>query len=163
MEQTVKVTIPKEGEEERILEWCLGDRDAANLMLNIFLLSQIADDFVDRDVPQSYINSEKMVRMLQIALVNIPLSPFYQKYRSWLTPVISNSLLIWDATNDWEKDGTEAGKIFSYTWREIGEQILFTIAQILGGMDHARKVIREVHDYYHIETNNDFSTWKKEK
>ena len=151
-------------EYERILDWCLGNKDAANLMYNISIMSQIADDFVDRDVPQEDINSEKMLRMLQIALINIPLNPFYQKHQSWLIPVISSSLLIWDATNDWKKSDVLESQIFSYTYREIGEQILFTVAQCIGGLDHARKVIREVHDYYHVELNEKFTDWnKKEK
>jgi hypothetical protein len=35
-------------------------------------------------------------------------------------------------------------------------------ANIIGGMEHARQVVREVHDFYHVEHAEDFKRWEKE-
>jgi hypothetical protein len=149
-------------EHSRVLAWCKGDRAAADFLMIIGEISQIADDFVDRDVPEDQISGARMLRLLHLALVDLPANPFYARHQAWFRPLFSTSLLIWEATGDWEKSDKPDTRIFAYAYREICEQIFFMAANIIGGMEHARQVVREVHDFYHVEHAEDFKSWEKE-
>ena len=143
------MTFTIEEEYLKVEEWCLGNKDAARLLMDIYEVTQIADDFVDRDVPLSEIDSGKMLRLLHLAMVDIPTNSFYLQYSQWLIPLMSSSLLIWDATETWKKSKEIETRMFAYTYREICEQFNFVVANILGGLPHAKKVIQETHEFYH--------------
>jgi len=148
-------------EYDKILEWCLGNKDATDFLVQIFEISQIADDFVDRDVPLEQINSAKMLQMLHLCMVDIPTNPFYLQYQRWLVPLMSTSLIIWEATETWGKSKNIDTKMFAYVFREITEQIIIMVANLIGGIEHSRKVARDVHDFYHIKDKESFIDWQE--
>lgn len=148
---------------DKLLEWCLGDRHAADFLARVFEVSQIADDFVDRDVPADWINGARMLRLLHLCLVDIPANPFYIRHSTWFTPLLSTCCMIWEATEDWRQSEEPDTRMFAYTYREIGEQIVFMAARLIGGLDHARAVIRDVHAFYHVHRAEAFDKWEKEQ
>ena len=151
------------GEYARLLQWCCGNREAADFLWLGFALTQQADDFVDRDVPAENIDSGAMLRLLHYALVDIPSNPFYMAHRAWFAPIFSTSFLMWEATETWRQSPVADTRKFAYTWRESCEQLIFMTARLIGGLDHARNVIRDVHQYYHVEHqgSEDYYQWER--
>jgi hypothetical protein len=133
--------------------------------MHAFEVTQIADDFVDRDVPDDQINSGKMLRLLHLMMVDIQINPFWDKNKDWLIPILSSSFITWEATETWKKSPNKDSRLFAYAYREICEQVVTMTANVIGGMEHARKVIREMHEFYHIEHQDgeDFEFWDKQE
>lgn len=147
-------------ELQKIGVWCKGDPDAISFVMKIFEVSQIADDFVDCDAPMEL--SKAMARLLHLALVEIPSNPFYVKYKNWFLPLFSTTILLWDATNDWAKSPNTSSRMFAWSYREIGEQIIIKTACITGGFEFARHVARDIHDFYHVKDEEKFEDWEAE-
>jgi|SaaInlV_135m_DNA_1039713.scaffolds.fasta_scaffold51250_2 hypothetical protein len=144
-------------ERDMMLRWSLGNESAADFLAMLSLSYHIADDFVDRDKdPESY-SSKMMAKLMHLAFVDIPANVFYQRYRTELAPVMSASFFIWNASNTWA-DGDDNAKHFSYVYREIGEQIIITVARIVGGIDHATAVTDEIYQTFHAKKT--FEGWK---
>jgi len=144
-------------ERELMMRWCRGNESAAEFLSMLSLSYHIADDFVDRDKdPESY-SSKMMAKLMHLVLVDIPANAFYQRYRTELAPVMSASFFIWNASNNWA-DGDDNQQHFSYVYREIGEQIIITVARIVGGIDHAANVTEEIYQTFHAKKT--FEGWK---
>ena len=92
-----------EEEEEKLFGWCLGDKDAVVLLQNLAEISQIADDFADNDISDEQ-RSEQVTRLLHLALVAVPTNPFFIKHGQWLVPVMSSSMYLWNASNEWQNE-----------------------------------------------------------
>lgn len=132
-------------EIDKYLEWCKGNEAAVGLISMLGQVSQIADDFVDRDKPR---NGEDMTTLLSLCLVEIPENPFYQAYSSWLRPIFTASLAQWNASNAWAK-GTEQEKVYGFVYRETLEIVIPLVASLIGGRDHGLEVAKEVNSFYH--------------
>lgn len=144
-------------ERDLMLRWCKGCESAAEFLTLLSKSYHIADDFVDRDKdPESY-SSGMMATLMHLTLVDIPANTFYQAHRTELAPVMSSSFLIWNASNKWA-DGDDNQQHFSYVYREIGEQIIITVARIVGGIDHAILVTDEIYQAFHAKKT--FKGWK---
>lgn len=151
-------------EMEQYLEWCKGNEPAAQLISMLGQVSQIADDFVDRDVER---NSEDMTAILSLCLVEIPENPFYQAYSHWLRPIFSSCLAQWNASNEWAK-GTEQQKVYAFVYRETLEIVIPLIASLIGGRDHGLQVAKEVNSFYHQPggegyDGETFASWLQEQ
>jgi len=141
--------------------WANGDPDAAALLGLLGEGSQLADDIVDRDVPEDEM-SGAVTKLMGDMIVRLPANSFYVKHRATLEPVIMSSFLVWDATNEWAKSPRKETQMFAYTFREILGQIIGMVALLVGGFAFARRVTREVHLYYHSNRVESFDTWRKE-
>lgn len=143
------------------LRWADGDEDAAALLHLLGEGSQLADDIVDRDIPEDEM-SGAVTKLMGDMIVRLPANPFYVRHRATLEPVIMSSFLVWDATNDWAKSPRKETQMFAYTFREILGQIIGMVALLVGGLAFARRVTREVHLYYHSNRVESFDAWRKE-
>lgn len=149
-------------EYEQVLHWCKGDKSATSFLMKAFEVTQIADDFVDRDVPVEEIDEQAMLRLLHLCMVEIPTNPFYQQYSTWFIPLMSTSFTIWSCTDEWGKDSNETTRQFGYVYREICEQMITMTAQLIGGLEWARQVTQELHQFYHQQEQESFEEWTNE-
>jgi len=138
-------------EMAKLDEWCQGNVDAMSLLRSLAEISQIADDYADGDTS----GSDDMTRMLHLALVAVPTNPFFQAHQSWLVPVMSSSMHLWNASNDWHNE-------FGFVYREALEQIIHVVAMLVGGQDHAAWVAKDVNDFYHKQHGEPFEEWLAE-
>lgn len=139
-------------ELEQLHKWCKNDSNAVVFLRVIAEISQIADDYADGDE----FGSEAMTRLLHLCLVAIPSNPFYIKNQPWLMPVMSASMIMWNASNDWKNE-------FGFVYRESLEQIIHVVALIIGGQKHANKVAKEVNKFYHQDHGENYKNWLKEQ
>lgn len=144
-------------ENQQIKLWLNGDEAAAELVRKLFEVSQIADDFVDAD--QFIERNAAMVKMLHLALVEIPSNPAWQKYQAWLMPLLSASIITWGASNEMAADEDEDCRRFAWAMRDIAEQLVHQLALVNHGLDYATRVAADVARYY--RTNEDRETFEQ--
>jgi len=141
-----------EEEAEKLFGWCLGDKDAVVLLQTLAEISQIADDYADGDAE----GSEKITRLLHLSLVSLPTNPFYLNHGKWLLPVMSSSMHLWNASNEWQNE-------YGFVYREALEQIIHVVALLIGGQEHAAQVAKDVNNFYHQEHGEGIEDWMKEQ
>jgi DNA-binding FadR family transcriptional regulator len=139
-------------EAEKLHEWTLVDKDAVVLLQNLAEISQIADDYADGDAD----GPEKITRLLHLSLVAIPTNPFFMKHGQWLVPVMSSSMHLWNASNDWRNE-------YGFVYREALEQIIHVVALLTGGQEHAAQVAKDVNKFYHQIHGERIEDWMKEQ
>lgn len=141
-------------EINKLLEWCKGDQSAAQFLMSMGIISQLADDIADGDVDSS---PQNIAKLLHMVMVELPSNPFYLKNTNAFIPLFSTSLHFWSNSDAWGKtDKAEYG----YVYREILEQVVTMTATILGGWEHANKVTNEIVHFYH--QGKSFDEWKQE-
>lgn len=144
-----------EQEIAKLSEWCCGDINAVNFLVLLGKLSQLADDVADGDISAS---PENIVKILHIAMVDVPLNGFYQKHSQLLLPLFSTSLMFWGNSDKWGKgDRVEYG----FVYREILEQVVTMTATIIGGVNHGYRVTEDLVDFFH--EGKDIGDWQKEQ
>ena len=149
------------GNLQRFLGWTCGDVPAAEFLSHLFAVSQVADDFVDDDIPPEK-RSEQMTQLVLTLLLNVGNNPFFDRYRIELQALMASSLIVWDATNEWAGSTRQDTRTFAFVYREILEQVISFTAYVVGGLEHARAVTREVHQHYHVDHGEGFAAWESE-
>lgn len=143
------------------LRWTRGDKDAAMLLAMLARGSQVADDLVDGDTKPSE-KGKTVVEMVDLALREIPANPFFQKHAVKLGPVIALATYYWEASNEWQKSPRRTTRVFGFVLREAMDLVIVAVALIVGGRDWARKILREVHAYYHVLDQETLEQWEAE-
>jgi DNA-binding FadR family transcriptional regulator len=133
-------------------EWLCGDVDAIALLKALADISQIADDYADGDAE----GSDEMTRLLHLTLCVVPLNPFFQQNANWLVPVMSSSMHLWNASNEWDSE-------FGFVYRESLEQLIHVAAMLIGGQEHAASVAKDVNKFYHQDHGEEYADWLKEQ
>lgn len=154
-------------EHALIAKWACGNEAAADLISALFNASHLADDIVDMDRPEITgtvsRRSAAVAKLLAMVFVDIVGNPFFRRHCSELTPLIVSALAYWDASNEWLAEEKVETKMFAFVHREALERVLGMIAFRVGGWEHQRAVIREVHEIFHgagaIQT---FEDWRAE-
>lgn len=146
---------------ELYVEWCLGNTDAAAVMGRFARLSQLADDFVDDEVPGN--RSKSMVDLLHIALIELPINPFYKEFQTTYASVIIQVLLMYHASNEWYDNKKADVHVFSFVWREATELLIAHTAYLVGGFDHSQKVVLELREHWSKYDPDKLVQWSKER
>ena len=136
-----------------------GDAEAAVAMRELAHGSQLADDFVDKDSKEFHDKSGHMLDFISFALGRLPNNRFYQKYRATIEPLVLMSSFYWDLSNSLVTLKDANSRYYAYAYREMLEQVLGMAAYILGGLEHARRTLREVHRFYHVINVDAFDAW----
>lgn len=139
--------------------WARMDKEAVDFLKTMARAIRLADDIVDGDSQDA---PADMARLLYECLIVLPANPFFARHHAKLAPVMTNVALLWDASEDWRKSDLEKTRQFAFVLRESTEQIVATVAEITGGFEHARSVIREVHQVCCAEDPETFEQWDQE-
>lgn len=143
------------------LRWALGDVAAAEMLALLARGSQVADDIVDGDVAPPD-RGKSVVEMIDVSLRELPANPFFREHQAVLGPLISLSVFQWEASNEWHRSQNRTTRLFGFVLREALDSIIVAVALIKGGRDWAKKVLREVHTYYHVLDQETFEQWEAE-
>lgn len=152
------VGFTAEEEYAQILGWCNYDKTAADFLTILFKLSHRADDIVDGDAKSLLAAIVMMISDSTIVLGN---NKFWQINHGVLTPVMLCSLMNWYISAKWEK-GTKDRQLFAFVLRESLDQIIYLVAFLTGGIEHAIAVAENMMEFYHIKHGEDFDTWRQE-
>lgn len=156
----VKPITPETTTWDMYKRWANGDEEAARVLAITGGASQMADDFVDGDVPEEK-RSDVMSLLLISLLVELPNNAFYQRYRVRLEPILCSSILMWNGSNKWVK-GNEHDRRYAYVYRETMEQIIGIVALLTGGHAHAIRTNNEVHQWFHGREAEAYAEWERE-
>jgi hypothetical protein len=120
------------------LEWFGGDRDALAMFQMIVDLAQAWDDLVDRDkdVDEPTINNAFL-----IALVYLPMNPFYQRIQYAIAPMWITVVSAFEAANKFEREKDLHGLEIAHTLRYTGAQIIAYAIHVCVGQEKAREYI----------------------
>lgn len=139
------------------LAWCLGNRDAAEMIGALFEASHYADDIVDGDSTDV---CRDMTRLLVTLFSRVVTNRFYMAHAERFAGAIVAATVDWNLSSEWQKSDDEIKQVYAYVLRETLEHVVVIAADLLGGSDHAMNVRRAVMVQYHLgkhrETVADF-------
>ncbi|HNR51814.1 MAG TPA: hypothetical protein PKI80_09545 [Deltaproteobacteria bacterium] len=149
---------PIEAEHEMISRVLMGNGDAIRMANELFFISQVWDDLVDKDKP---VDAATINRMMWVALVDLPLNPFYQLNFCALHPIIRASIIDWMVATDFEnkiglEDELPVDPSVPYVLRDSISAILCHMAYLVGGYDWMVQVSPEIRAWVHDEAMTDY-------
>ena len=121
-----------------------GNIEAIKFCHDLVAMIHIWDDLVDKD---KEITDDDINNAFRVALVDIPLNPFYNRYREHLIPLIMNCILQWEDSNKMEK-GELQDKHQAFILKASVLQIISYCAFIIGGIEWSRKVGVDIRRMY---------------
>lgn len=134
--------------DKKLLEWT-GDINAVWFVRQFGDICEVFDDLVDKDKP---VTDADIARTLFVCLTELPLNPFFDKYKHQLIPVIVTGINAWLDANVLEK-GSQNDRVFSYVLRDWYAEIIAYCIYLCRGRDYMRSVSMEVrHFFTHHET-----------
>ena len=103
------------------LEWFGGNQDALVMYQMIVDLAQAWDDLVDRD---KEIDEPTINNAFLIALVYLPMNPFYQHIQHAVAPMWITVVSAFEAANKFEREKDPHGLEIAHVLRYTGAQII---------------------------------------
>ena len=135
-------------QEDFILHCLKGNESAVQFCQDIFSISQIWDDLVDRDNP---VENVQINRMMWKALIEIPRNAFFYQNSLVLTQTLEIVMADWLDANELEK-GNDDDRDIAFVLRDSAGTIVIQCARIIGGYDWMREVSPYVRRFVYDET-----------
>lgn len=143
----------RDNESEFVMECVLGHRDAHRMIMDLFSVSQVLDDLIDKDRP---VDEEEIFKTYHTCLVDIPRNPFYLNHLNFLVPLFSQYLMDWYDATLLERKGTNHFKDVAFGLRTNLASIVTQCAYLIGGLDHKQSVAIEVRKHFWMETMTEY-------
>lgn len=145
-------------EYELIKFWLKENPDAITLAQDYSIVSQIWDDLHDGD---KLVTRARVDYMMQLALVDIPRNPFYQRNYLELMPIVQHTLFTWLDANTLEDTGDDTDLQVAYIIRSVTTDLIIHMAGIIGGGVWRRKAALAIRKaIYH--DNESFDVYRTE-
>lgn len=122
--------------------------EAADFLVRLQTVSQIADDFVDDAMPAPW-RSDAMRELLEIALLEIPNHPFYVAHKATLEEAVAQCITVWHLANGLEPCTTPESRMWCYIQREAFQMVVWRVAVIVGGLALGRDVLVSLQQILH--------------
>lgn len=122
---------------KRLMYFLQNDEWAVKFCMDLLYISHLWDDLIDKDKERT---NEEINDAFRIALIDIPLNPFFQNNRIILLPLIQNTILTYETANKIEK---ETGSEIAFWLRNAMLNIFGMAIFLVGGMEWYRKVSAE--------------------
>lgn len=133
---------------QKLLEWVV-DPHAINFILIFSDACELFDDLIDKDKP---IEDAHVTRVLFSLFTELPLNPFFDRYKQQLIPILVTGINAWLDANKLER-GTENDKVFAYVLRDWYMEFVSYVIYLLRGRDYMREVSMDVRNFFtHHET-----------
>lgn len=133
---------------EKLVEW-LGDAAAIRFVTDFADTCELFDDLIDKDKP---VDDAHVIRVLFKVLAEMPLNPFFDRFKTQLVPIIITGINAWLDSNELEQ-GNDNDKVFAYVLRDWYMEFVSYVIYLLRGRDYMREVSMDVrHFFTHHET-----------
>jgi hypothetical protein len=137
---------------QKLNEW-LGDPAAIRFVLDFADTCELFDDLIDKDKP---IDDAHVVRVLFKVLAEMPMNPFFDRFKTQLVPIIVTGINAWLDSNELEQ-GNNNDKVFAYVLRDWYMEFVSYVIYLLRGRDYMREVSMDVrHFFTHHETLGEY-------
>jgi hypothetical protein len=140
-------------QHEFLMHVLRGNADAVNMCEQIFHVSQVLDDLVDQDKP---VTSPTIIKSYWIALIELPLNPFYRRHELTIRPLMAGALQDWTDSATLEREPDSHSKHLAFVLRDQLTSLVIQCANLVGGYDWMQKVSVEIRKYFHDEILIDY-------
>lgn len=141
-------------EHDFLLKVLCGDRAATAFCEELFWISQLLDDLIDKDKPRS---DTDIVKAFHIALIALPDNPFYRAHFDHLRPMLALALQAYADASQLERMPDAHTVSLAFVLRDLLTDVVTQCARLVGGYDHAQAVSIEIRLRFHDETLGDYS------
>lgn len=132
----------------KLAEW-VQDADAIRFILQFSDACELFDDLIDKDKP---IDDAHVIRVLFSVLTEMPVNPFFDRWKQHLIPIIVTGINAWLDANELEK-GDDHDKVFAYVLRDWYMEFVAFVIYATRGRDYMRAVSMDVRRFFtHHET-----------
>jgi len=138
------------------LAWFGGNTDALAVFEMLITLSHTWDDIIDNDSPISH---DEINTAFTIALVKLPLNPFYRYIQNDILPLWRMVISAYEAANSFESLKEPHGIEISHSLRYAAGHIIVYMVHVCIGDDAAKLVVTDVWKDIFFER---FDEYKKE-
>jgi nitrate reductase NapE component len=122
------------------LEWFKGDQTAVDLYETIRVIAHTWDDLIDKD---QEVTADGVHKLMQMALVTLPLNPFFQKFSSTLYPVLVVAVVSYIASTKLERKGDDHSLELAHFLRYAIYTLPLMSMVLSGGLDHAVEMLEK--------------------
>jgi len=140
-------------------KWANENEEAAVFLQNIAAMTRLADNIADGDSDDPVAD---VAHLLHRAIVTNGRNKFFQEHAEVLSPIICNSIMMWEKSEQWRKSSNRKTRMFAFVYREGVEHIVHITALLTGGMAHALEVMEDLHCKSHQSSNETFEDWETE-
>lgn len=123
-----------------------GNAEAAHVLDATARVARLADNITDGDSENP---QDDMARLLSTVFVELAGNAFYLENAHILAPSMLSAILGWVQGDEWAKSDNPKTRVFGFVYREAIEHVAYTVAYMCGGFDHARQVVRALHEISH--------------
>lgn len=136
----------------KLEEW-IGDASAIAFIVQFSDFCEVIDDLWDGDKP---VTKDDLTRILFVMLTELPLNPFFDRFKPQLIPIIVTGINAWLDANELEQGG-ENDKVFAYVLRDWYAELISFVIYLARGRDYLRSVSMEVRVFFtHQETLEEY-------
>jgi hypothetical protein len=137
---------------QKLMGW-VQDPFAVDFFLMVGDASEFFDDVVDADKPLEHGHPE---RVLFALLTQLPLNPFFDKYRAQLCAVMHTGINAWLDATELEKSADKTPRHRAYVLRDWNLELLMYIVYLTRGRDYMRSVSIEIRNFFLHETLDEY-------
>ena len=136
-------------ERKLLLDFLLGNEDAANLCEDVLYVAHLWDDQIDRD----RIRTDAEVNQgWYKALVSIPRNPFYRQHFDLINPVVMIAISDWMTATKYERESPCLDKLATaFVIRSSYLNVLVMCANIVGGSHYGASMAPALREIFHHE------------
>lgn len=128
-----------------LLEVCLGDADAVNMLLRLGKIFRVWDNVWDGD---GAVSKEDIDGAFSDLAFDLSLNEFYRKHRHIIDAQIFVAWNAWQDSNIWRSDVDPAKGVAAWVIRDYCNELVQLCAFLKGGKDHARSISLKVRTAY---------------
>jgi hypothetical protein len=137
---------------QKLHEW-LVDPHAVRFVVDLGDTAELFDDIIDGDKDPDPAHA---TRVLFKVLTEIPMNPFFERFKGQLVPILVTGINAWLDSNTLEK-GDENDQVFAYVLRDWYMEFVSFVIYLLRGRDYMRSVSMEVRSFFtHHETLDEY-------
>ena len=129
--------------DRRLQEW-VGDERAVEFLLVYGDACELFDDLIDRDKP---VEDDHVVRVMFNLLTELPLNPFFERYKLSLIPALVIGMNAWLDANRLES-GDSNDQAFAYVLRDVYCEVVALVVYLTRGRDYMREHSLEIRRFF---------------
>lgn len=137
---------------QKLMEW-IGDEHAVRFVQYIGVIAEFFDDLIDRD---QHVTDERIIQMLFTILTEMPVNPFWDRYKLFLNPLFVTGINAWLDANALEK-GDANDQAVAYVLRDWHCEFITYVIYLTRGPEYMREVSMDVRKFLmHGESLEDY-------
>ena len=149
----------RELRNKKLSEW-IQNKEAVNLVLDLFAVAEAIDDAWDRD---KEISKERLAQLAFAVFVDIPTNPFMVRNHDLLMPILNNGVHLWLDANRLEENPTDRNLHRSYMLRDIFGLLVYSVIEICRGRNYLRSVSIDVLELFADEEYAEYASKFEQK